>query len=46
MAGPVAKPQAGKNWEGHRGSMGGGGGGEGIAAREDQQMEVFVMLFN
>lgn len=25
---------------------GGGGGGEGIIATEDQQMEVFVMLFN
>lgn len=31
MAGPVAKPQAGKNWEGHRGSMGGGGEEEGKA---------------
>lgn len=48
MAGPAAKPQVGKNWEARRGSMGGagGGGGEGIAATEDQQMEVFVVLFN
>lgn len=49
MADPADKPQARKNWEGRRGSMGDGGrgGGKGgIAATKDQQMEVFVMLFN
>lgn len=39
-------PRRGKTGKGIEGVWGGGGGGEGIAATEDQQMEVFVMLFN
>lgn len=49
MAGPAAKPRGGeklrKGGEQKEGGRG-GRGGEGITAREDQQMEVFGMLFN
>lgn len=39
-------PGGGKLGRGEREYGGGGGVGEGIIATEDQQMEVFVMLFN
>lgn len=49
MAGPAAKPRGGEKLrreESKKRGGRGGRGGEGITAREDQQMEVFGMLFN